>query len=112
MIPTLTATQAKTLRTLIAMGGEVNFLAGVKGLDSRCEQSLIDNLLVIHLGTCACDSGQPCDRTHRDLTCHRNAYANTTCYRRTRITTTGRLALAIHDGDTETAAAITASLNA
>ncbi len=90
MTTTISAPQAKTLRAIIAMGGEVNFYAGVKGLDSRCESALIRAGFITEPVTCDCYGGEHCNTEHAPLP-HAGGQR---CYRRTRITTEGRAAVA------------------
>lgn len=81
----LSAPAAKTLRTIERMGGEVNFFAGVKGLDSRSERSLIDQGMITEPHTCGGEDDQPCTIAHATLS--QKSYRKV--YRRTQLTDTG-----------------------
>lgn len=79
--------QAKTLKTIIAKGGEVNFFGGVKGLDARAEGALLKAGLISLIGGCGnfdeavtCEHGPTSDGSNK-------------CYRRVRITEAGRAAV-------------------
>jgi hypothetical protein len=91
----ITATQAKALRALVALGGEANWYSGVPGLDTRCDSSLKRSGLIDWIGTCACYAGDPCDIEHVDVARQRSGNH---CYRRVRINHKGRAALAAFDG--------------
>lgn len=88
MATTITATQAKTLRALVDLGGEVNWYARISGMDSRCQASLARNGLIEEIGTCECTFGEPCDREHGESP--NGGYAP--CVNRVRITDAGRAA--------------------
>lgn len=81
--------QAKTLRTIAARGGEINFFAGVKGLDARTEGALLKAGLISLVG----DGG--CGNFDEAVTCEHGPTSDGSnkCYRRVRITEAGRAAV-------------------
>lgn len=92
----ITAAQAKTLRTLIARGGEMNSYAGQPGFYCNSVRplklaGLVDNV------DCACAWGDPCTREHLVLP----GTLGHTYYGRIRINDAGRAALAAYDASKE-----------
>lgn len=86
----LSSAQLKTLRTIIANGGEMNGYAGQPRFYCNSLAPLERMGLVERIGTCGCFSGQACTIEHQPVA----GRSGDTCYNRHRITDAGRAAAA------------------